>query len=175
MPSQLATHTGSYHLGEVGLGMPLLEESAALHAQHQTQHLALAEARVRGLLRGEASGGCMNGGLVNSCGMNGGCVNGICVNGGHMNAGQMNGGYLPINLNYPGLRRVHDAPPMYIVDGFLTDNECDALMQVGAGAVLRSVVTAGGSAASPARCGALRGCVRRLLIRPRTQWTRVWI
>lgn len=51
---------------------------------------------------------------------------------------QANGGYMPLNLDYPGLRRVHDAPPMYIVDGFLSDAECEALITVASPLLQRS-------------------------------------
>jgi len=41
-----------------------------------------------------------------------------------------NGGYMPLNPNYPGLRRIHESPPIYICDNFLSDLECDALINV---------------------------------------------
>ena len=31
--------------------------------------------------------------------------------------------YLPLNLEYPGLRKVHQNPPVYICENFLTDEE----------------------------------------------------
>jgi len=49
-----------------------------------------------------------------------------------------NGGYMPINLDYPGLRRVHESPPVYVVDGFLTADECDALIGVATPLLQRS-------------------------------------
>lgn len=38
--------------------------------------------------------------------------------------------YMPLNLYYPGLQKVFDQPPVYIVDNFLTDLECNALIEV---------------------------------------------
>ncbi len=37
--------------------------------------------------------------------------------------------YMPLNLYYPGLQKVFDSPPIYIVDNFLTDEECDTLIE----------------------------------------------
>ena len=34
--------------------------------------------------------------------------------------------YLPLNLYYPGLKKVFDSPPIYIVENFLTMEECEA-------------------------------------------------
>ena len=36
--------------------------------------------------------------------------------------------YLPLNLDYPGLRKVHNSPPIYVCDDFLTHEECDAFI-----------------------------------------------
>jgi prolyl 4-hydroxylase len=38
--------------------------------------------------------------------------------------------FMPINEDYPGLRRVHDRPPIYVVDAFLSDEECDHFIRV---------------------------------------------
>lgn len=37
--------------------------------------------------------------------------------------------YLRLNLQYPGLRKVHESPPIYFCDHFLSDHQCDALME----------------------------------------------
>lgn len=37
--------------------------------------------------------------------------------------------HMPLNLYYPGLQKVYDQPPVYIVDNFLTHEECDALIE----------------------------------------------
>lgn len=60
--------------------------------------------------------------------------------------------YLPLNLSYPGLKRVHDKPPVYTVSNFLTDDECLALMQT-AGPLLQRSKThaAAGSEATKGR------------------------
>lgn len=36
--------------------------------------------------------------------------------------------YMPINLSYPGLQRVHDQPPIYYCHDFLSPQECDVLI-----------------------------------------------
>ena len=36
--------------------------------------------------------------------------------------------YIPLNLEYPGLRKVHQNPPVYICENFLTDEECEAFI-----------------------------------------------
>ena len=36
--------------------------------------------------------------------------------------------HLPLNPDFPGLRLVHADPPIYLVDHFLSDEECDALV-----------------------------------------------
>ncbi len=35
--------------------------------------------------------------------------------------------YLQLNPFYPGLRRVYESPPVYVVDNFLSDTECERL------------------------------------------------
>ena len=40
------------------------------------------------------------------------------------------GEYMPIDLEYPGLKRVHERPPIYDIEGFLTEDECDSLVEV---------------------------------------------
>lgn len=57
--------------------------------------------------------------------------------------------YLPLKLDYPGLRRVHDQPPIYVCDDFLSHDECDRLIQVRAW---------GTSAQSPTKQRALPIC-----------------
>ena len=36
--------------------------------------------------------------------------------------------YMPINLSYPGLQRVHDQPPIYYCHDFLSPQECEVLI-----------------------------------------------
>ena len=36
--------------------------------------------------------------------------------------------YLPLNLHYPGLKKVFRSPPIYVVEDFLTQEECDAFI-----------------------------------------------
>lgn len=38
--------------------------------------------------------------------------------------------FLPINEQYPGLKKINKQPPFYIIDNFLTDKECDDLIQL---------------------------------------------
>lgn len=38
--------------------------------------------------------------------------------------------YLPINESYPGLKKVNDYPPIYVIDEFLTAEECDRLIEI---------------------------------------------
>jgi prolyl 4-hydroxylase len=38
--------------------------------------------------------------------------------------------YIPVNESYPGLRKVNTSPPMYIVEDFLTAEECDQLIEM---------------------------------------------
>ncbi|CAN0073574.1 unnamed protein product [Discosporangium mesarthrocarpum] len=54
--------------------------------------------------------------------MAGGACQGVMVNGGGGSS------YLQVNPAYPGLREVLDSPPLFMVDGFLSHEECDALM-----------------------------------------------
>ena len=36
--------------------------------------------------------------------------------------------YMPINEDHPGLTKVHEHPPIYVVTDFLTHAECDQLI-----------------------------------------------
>ena len=54
------------------------------------------------------------------------------------------GHHLQIDCDYPGLWRVHDAPPVYICEDFLTSSECDALTRL-ADPLLRQSLTHGGA------------------------------
>ncbi len=38
--------------------------------------------------------------------------------------------YLPINESYPGIRKVNVYPPVYVIDDFLTPEECDTLIEM---------------------------------------------
>lgn len=59
---------------------------------------------------------------------------------------------MPINPDYPGLRRIHKDPPIYVIEQFLTDSECSALIQT-AGPLLQRSKThaAAGSEATKGR------------------------
>jgi len=59
---------------------------------------------------------------------------------------------MPLNLDYPGLRRVHEQPPVYVCEKFLSEEECDLLMHV-AGPLLQRSKThaAAGSEATHGR------------------------
>jgi len=46
--------------------------------------------------------------------------------------------HLSLNPQYPGLRCIHESPPIYLVDDFLTDAECSQLISVGAPLLQRS-------------------------------------
>mmetsp|Transcript_7296 Transcript_7296/g.16015 ORF Transcript_7296/g.16015 Transcript_7296/m.16015 type:complete len:340 (-) Transcript_7296:524-1543(-) len=46
--------------------------------------------------------------------------------------------YMPLNPDYPGLKLVHERPPIYIVEGFLTHEECDQLIRVAGPLLQRS-------------------------------------
>ena len=46
--------------------------------------------------------------------------------------------YMPIDTAYPGLRCIHAAPPIYMIDHFLTDSECDMLMDAAGPLLQRS-------------------------------------
>jgi len=60
--------------------------------------------------------------------------------------------FLPLNQDYPGLKRVHESPPVFIVQDFLNDEECAALIQT-AGPLLQRSKThaAAGSEATKGR------------------------
>ena len=60
--------------------------------------------------------------------------------------------YMPLNLYYPGLQKVCSQPPVYIVDNFLTDEECDHLIETAKPLLQRSKTHAiAGDSARPAR------------------------
>jgi len=46
--------------------------------------------------------------------------------------------YMPLNLDYPNLRLVHQRPPIYLCEGFLTPEECDHLIRVAGPLLQRS-------------------------------------
>jgi hypothetical protein len=46
--------------------------------------------------------------------------------------------YMPLNLNYPGLRKVCQTPPVYVCDNFLTFDECDAFISTAGPLLQRS-------------------------------------
>jgi len=46
--------------------------------------------------------------------------------------------YLPLNLRYPGLKKVLRSPPIYVCENFLTDEECDAFIRVAGPLLQRS-------------------------------------
>ena len=46
--------------------------------------------------------------------------------------------FLPLNMEYPGLRKVHERPPIFVCDDFLNDEECEAFIRVGEPLLQRS-------------------------------------
>jgi prolyl 4-hydroxylase len=38
--------------------------------------------------------------------------------------------YISINESYPGIKKTNDYPPIYIIDDFLTHDECDTLIEL---------------------------------------------
>lgn len=46
--------------------------------------------------------------------------------------------YLPLNLHYPGLEKVHETPPIYVCHDFLTMEECDDFIKVAGPLLQRS-------------------------------------
>lgn len=61
--------------------------------------------------------------------------------------------YIAINKDYPGLKRVHDQPPVYTVDAFLTPEECTRLQDAARAGLKRSIVVDGkdGKVSAPSR------------------------
>jgi len=55
----------------------------------------------------------------------------------HMVMGN-NPNYMPLNLNYPGLEKVHEQPPIYICHDFLSPSECDMLIDTSGPLLQRS-------------------------------------
>jgi len=45
---------------------------------------------------------------------------------------------MPLNLNYPGLTKVHDAPPIFVCHDFLSPDECEQLINTGGPLLQRS-------------------------------------
>ena len=46
--------------------------------------------------------------------------------------------FMPLNLYYPGLRKVHNTPPVYVCEDFLTHEECDAFIRTAGPLLQRS-------------------------------------
>jgi len=60
--------------------------------------------------------------------------------------------FLPLSASYPGLKRIHDKPPIYIVENFLTADECKTLIEVASPLLQRSKThAAAGSEATKGR------------------------
>ena len=60
--------------------------------------------------------------------------------------------YNGVNPNYPGLRMLHSNPPIFVVDNFLTDYECDFLIHHSADSMAPApVVGKGAGEISPSR------------------------
>lgn len=57
--------------------------------------------------------------------------------------------YLSLNLDYPGLRRLKEKPPIYLVEDFLTHDECDTFIKTATPLLQRSKTHA---AAGESRC-----------------------
>ena len=60
--------------------------------------------------------------------------------------------YMPLNLFYPGLKKVHQKPPIYVCEGFLTDEERDAFIRVAGPLLQRSKTHAIAGTAQPPCC-----------------------
>jgi len=63
-------------------------------------------------------------------------TNGFCPSGTPAEASPDN--YLPLNLHYPGLKKVHASPPIYVCDNFLTEEECESFIRVAGPLLQRS-------------------------------------
>lgn len=64
---------------------------------------------------------------------------------------------MPLNLYYPGLKKVHQKPPIYVCEGFLTDEECDAFIRTAGPLLQRSKTHAiAGEHSCALNCYALR-------------------
>jgi len=60
--------------------------------------------------------------------------------------------YMPVNISYPGLSLAHKHPPIYLINNFLTEDECDALIEVARPLLQRSKThNASGSEATRGR------------------------
>jgi len=64
------------------------------------------------------------------------------------------GAYLIPSLTFPGLRKVHEYPPIYEVENFLSREECDQLIEAGRPHLSRSVVVGGKDGSSAPRVSA---------------------
>jgi len=51
--------------------------------------------------------------------------------------------YLPIDQSYPRMQRVHESPPVYLIDDFLPESECELLLRMGPPLLLRSQTDGG--------------------------------
>jgi hypothetical protein len=60
--------------------------------------------------------------------------------------------YLSINESYPGLQKIYDDPPFYLIEEFLSAEECEFLISLSHGHLSTSpVVGAGNGEVSPSR------------------------
>ena len=46
--------------------------------------------------------------------------------------------FMPLNSKYPGLKKVHEKPPIFVVENFLTSDECEAFIQTAGPLLQRS-------------------------------------
>jgi prolyl 4-hydroxylase len=74
-------------------------------------------------------------------------TNGFCPSGTPAEASPDN--YLPLNLHYPGLKKVHASPPIYVCDNFLTEEECESFIRVAGPLLQRSKTHAIAGTAHP--------------------------
>jgi len=75
--------------------------------------------------------------------------------------------YTPINLEFPGLERLNQYPPVYIVNNFLTNEECDLLITTATPGLKRSIVVDGKAGKSPAPSRTSESCY---LLKDQTVW-----
>lgn len=66
--------------------------------------------------------------------------------------------YMPLNLDYPGLRVVNEKPPIFFIDNFLSEEECELLIGVASPLLQRSKTHAIAGAKPSNRTHDARSC-----------------
>ena len=80
---------------------------------------------------------------------------------------QFSATYTPVNLDFPGLERLNQYPPVYIVHDFLTNEECEILITEATPGLKRSIVVDGKAGKSPAPSRTSESCY---LLKDKTVW-----